>query len=130
VGARKLLQLAASNKAKKETTEAGNEVQLTCKKKDALKAQRQIAVIQETAAPRAALMRRDLTLPTLRNALQEALSAERNKEASKLKKLETVELITVFGAGGCNAADLLAESQKREGREEEDDDEDGAHGEE
>ena len=59
------------------------------------------------------------------------LSAEK-KEASELKKPETVALIiTVFGAGGCNAAALLAESQKNEELEEleeeleeQDDDED------
>ena len=58
------------------------------------------------------------------------LSAEK-KEASELKKPETVALIiTVFGAGGCNAAALLAESQKNEELEEEepdDNDEDGTH---
>ena len=52
------------------------------------------------------------------------LSVEEYKEASKLKKPETVALIiTKFGAGGCNAAALLAESQKNEELEEQDDDE-------
>ena len=97
----------------------------TQEKKDALKAQRLkdrdrvIAVLQEAAAPQAALMRRDFTLPTLRNALQVVLSVEEYKEASKLKKPETVALIiTKFGAGACNAAALLAESQKNEELEE------------
>jgi hypothetical protein len=123
----KLLQLAATNKAKKEAIEAAKKRRKVDaqEKKDALKAQRLkdrdrvIAVLQEAAAPQAALMRRDFTLPTLRNALQVVLSVEEYKEASKLKKPETVALIiTKFGAGGCNAAALLAESQKNEELEE------------
>ena len=100
-------------------------------KKDALKSQRQKdrcepgngsaagsthdAWLEATHAPQC------IARGVIRGAEQGGIQAE---------KLETVALITVFGAGSCNAADLLAESQKRGGREEEDDDEDGAHGEE